>query len=116
MRRAFLAVLAAALVASVGCHHNLAGGCRGGCNHGLAGGHGGHGGGHALGGHSGGHAGGYVGHRRRPTPVRPLPHGHEDYLSSPMAGGPPTATSAYPYYTIHAPRDFLSANPPSLGH
>ena len=29
--------------------------------------------------------------------------------------GPPTAQVAYPYYTIRGPRDFLSANPPSIG-
>ena len=29
--------------------------------------------------------------------------------------GPPTANVAYPYYTLRAPRDFLMANPPSIG-
>ena len=29
--------------------------------------------------------------------------------------GPPTAAYAYPYYTLHGPRDFLLNNPPSLG-
>jgi hypothetical protein len=29
--------------------------------------------------------------------------------------GPPVATYAYPYYTIHGPRDFLKNNPPSIG-
>ena len=29
--------------------------------------------------------------------------------------GPATPTSAYPYYTTRAPRDFLMANPPSIG-
>jgi hypothetical protein len=29
--------------------------------------------------------------------------------------GPPTGTYAYPYYTLRGPRDFLSANPPSIG-
>ena len=35
----------------------------------------------------------------------------------PEAGpaGPPTAAYAYPYYTLHGPRDFLLSNPPSLG-
>jgi len=30
--------------------------------------------------------------------------------------GPPTAAQAYPYYTLHGPRDFLADNPPSLGN
>jgi len=29
--------------------------------------------------------------------------------------GPPVAQTAYPYYTVHGPRDFLLNNPPSLG-
>lgn len=29
--------------------------------------------------------------------------------------GPPSAAYAYPYYTLHGPRDFLVNNPPSLG-
>ena len=30
-------------------------------------------------------------------------------------GGPQMGTYAYPYYTTRAPRDFLMANPPSIG-
>lgn len=30
--------------------------------------------------------------------------------------GPPTAATAYPYYTLHGPRDFLADDPPSLGN
>ena len=30
--------------------------------------------------------------------------------------GPPTGTYAYPYYTLHGPRDFLVDDPPSLGN
>ena len=30
--------------------------------------------------------------------------------------GPPTGTTAYPYYTLNGPRDFLVDNPPSLGN
>ena len=30
--------------------------------------------------------------------------------------GPPSAAVAYPYYTTRAPRDFLLANPPSIGY
>ena len=33
----------------------------------------------------------------------------------PVAGGPPTAQVAYPYYTTRAPRDFLNPNPRSIG-
>ena len=29
--------------------------------------------------------------------------------------GPPTGAVAYPYYTTRGPRDFLMANPPSIG-
>ncbi|MEM6799589.1 MAG: hypothetical protein AAF589_08745 [Planctomycetota bacterium] len=29
--------------------------------------------------------------------------------------GPPTGATAYPYYTTRGPRDFLMANPPSIG-
>ena len=32
-----------------------------------------------------------------------------------VAGGPPAAAYAYPYYTTRAPRDFLMKNPPSIG-
>ena len=31
------------------------------------------------------------------------------------APGPPTGTITYPYYTTRAPRDFLAADPPSIG-
>jgi predicted small secreted protein len=30
--------------------------------------------------------------------------------------GPPTAATAYPYYTLRGPRDFLTDNPPSIGN
>lgn len=29
--------------------------------------------------------------------------------------GPPAAAVAYPYYTLHGPRDFLARNPRSIG-
>jgi hypothetical protein len=29
--------------------------------------------------------------------------------------GPPVANTAYPYYTLRGPRDFLLNNPPSIG-
>ena len=31
------------------------------------------------------------------------------------AGGPPSGATAYPYYTVRGPRDFLAKNPPSIG-
>ncbi len=40
------------------------------------------------------------------VPVLPPPA----YMS-----GPPTAAVTYPYYTTRGPRDFLLANPPSIG-
>jgi hypothetical protein len=33
----------------------------------------------------------------------------------PCPPGPPTGAYAYPYYTLHGPRDFLANDPPSLG-
>lgn len=30
--------------------------------------------------------------------------------------GPPVGSYAYPYYTLRGPRDFLAANPPSIGN
>ena len=38
--------------------------------------------------------------------------GDHNYNVSP---GPPTAQTAYPYYTLRGPRDFLLNNPPSIG-
>ncbi|MFG0254472.1 MAG: hypothetical protein ACF787_05155 [Rhodopirellula sp. JB053] len=35
--------------------------------------------------------------------------------SQPFTPGAPTAQVAYPYYTHRGPRDFLMANPPSIG-
>ncbi|MFZ5829989.1 MAG: hypothetical protein ACOY3P_07865 [Planctomycetota bacterium] len=29
--------------------------------------------------------------------------------------GPPTAAVAYPYYTVHGPRDFLARSPRAIG-
>lgn len=29
--------------------------------------------------------------------------------------GPPVGTTAYPYYTLRGPRDFLANDPPSIG-
>ena len=35
--------------------------------------------------------------------------------SRPFTPGPPTAQSAYPYYTVRGPRDFLQSDPPTIG-
>lgn len=40
------------------------------------------------------------------------PSGDHNYNFSP---GPPVAQTAYPYYTLRGPRDFLLGNPPSIG-
>ena len=51
---------------------------------------------------------------RRPPAVSPyggVPH----TPSMGPASGSPTPTYSYPYYTTRAPRDFLMANPPSIG-
>ena len=37
------------------------------------------------------------------------------YRQQPMMPGPPTGAVAYPYYTVHGPRDFLAKNPRALG-
>jgi hypothetical protein len=40
------------------------------------------------------------------------PSGDHNYTFNP---GPPTGQTAYPYYTLRGPRDFLLDNPPPLG-
>jgi len=40
------------------------------------------------------------------------PSGDQNYNFNP---GPPVAQTAYPYYTLRGPRDFLTGNPPSIG-
>jgi hypothetical protein len=40
------------------------------------------------------------------------PSGDHNYNFQP---GPPVANTAYPYYTLRGPRDFLLNNPPSIG-
>jgi hypothetical protein len=46
-----------------------------------------------------------------------IPHTQHnpDHGSYPNAGGGAAPTYAYPYYTTRGPRDFLMANPPSIG-
>jgi hypothetical protein len=40
------------------------------------------------------------------------PSGDQNYNFNP---GPPVAQTAYPYYTLRGPRDYLLNNPPSIG-
>lgn len=42
----------------------------------------------------------------------PCNSGDQNYNFAP---GPPVAQTAYPYYTVRGPRDFLLDNPPSIG-
>jgi hypothetical protein len=69
----------------------------------------------------------------RPLPHHAYAHHHQPpgagYMGAPIGPGhpnsgdhiynfhpgPPVAQTAYPYYTLRGPRDFLLANPPPLG-
>ena len=94
MRRAFFALAAFAILAASGCNHNpVKNGCSS-CGGGIVGG----------------------GGNPRPDRIARLPHGAVDQMNNPPHGGPPSATTAYPYYSIRAPRDFLAPNPPSIGY
>ena len=101
MKRMILALVAVLCLGSLGCtHHNLSRNNCGGCNHcrnaGRMGGGGGGG---------GGAGGGGV-----------LAGIHEQGTSLDQGpSGPPSASVAYPYYTVRGPRDFLMNNPPSIG-
>jgi hypothetical protein len=44
-----------------------------------------------------------------------LPGGGPHYRPPEGPAGGPVGTYAYPYYTLRGPRDFLLANPPSIG-
>lgn len=91
MKSCFLACIAlATLVAASGCHLGRGNQCNS-CGPGGAGGCG-PGGCSVFGGNGGG------------PPAQPV------------AGGPPSAQVAYPYYTTRGPRDFLNPNPPSIGY
>ncbi len=104
-----LLVVCALSTIMVGCAGNRGGCATGRCGHGFggrlaAGGHGGHAG-HGVGGMSGtaGRVAGAHGHDPNPRQFN-------------GDSGPPTGAVAYPYYTTRGPRDFLSANPPSIGY
>jgi hypothetical protein len=47
------------------------------------------------------------------TRVPHLPHGYADEMGP---AGPATAQTAYPYYTVRGPRDFLVNEPSSIGN
>ena len=98
MRMAFLGFAALVILAASGCHHNLA---QNGCSD-CGGGSGGI---LSRGGHNGG-----------PDHVARVPRGEVHQLNNPANGGPPSAATAYPYYSVRAPRDFLMDNPPSIGY
>jgi hypothetical protein len=55
---------------------------------------------------------GYCGCCGAPAPSCCCSSGDHIYNFMP---GPPAAQTAYPYYTVRGPRDFLLANPPRLG-
>ena len=94
MRMAILVVALTILVAT-GCQHNLAkNGCSN-CGGGLLG-------------------GGFD--NGRPDRIARVRGGELDQLNNPANGGPPSAATAYPYYSIRSPRDFLVPNPPSIGY
>jgi hypothetical protein len=53
-------------------------------------------------------------HGNGPTHIPHLPHGYAQAQTD-GRGAPPSATYAYPYYTVRGPRDFLLDNPPTIG-
>lgn len=97
MKRILLAIASVMLLCTTGCLHNATQGDRG-CRTGDCGG--------LIGGMLGGGVGGACydtrGWRQQRPELGPA--------------GPPVGTYAYPYYTLHGPRDFLMDDPPSLGN
>ena len=125
MKRALLALAAIGLFAATGCqslNHNC-NTCDGVATHGggagVGAGGGGGAGGHFAGGMHGGAGTNWAqAHPHHAGGADHIPYrGHHHHLQT-MAGpaGPPTASVAYPYYTTRGPRDFLLANPPSIGY
>ena len=45
-----------------------------------------------------------------------VPHIPKDYYKQVEPAGPPTATYAYPYYTVRGPRDFFLNQPSTIGY
>jgi hypothetical protein len=101
MKRILLAIASALLFsATTGCFHHAAQ-CGSGCANGDCGG--------LLGVMVGGGGG----------QIRSAIHQNRGWRHQrPELGpaGPPVGTYAYPYYTLHGPRDFLADDPPSLGN
>jgi hypothetical protein len=56
---------------------------------------------------------GYCGCCGQPGPSCCCCNSGDQYYN--FAPGPPVGQTAYPYYTLRGPRDFLLANPPKLG-
>lgn len=120
MKRALFALVGAALLTfSTGCgicdnlffFHKPYGGCGNGCGGGCDGGgcaNGNCADGNCADGNFGDRGGaGVLGHHS------PTPRGVGGEYVGPQ--GPPTGAVAYPYYANRGPRDFLLANPPSIG-
>jgi hypothetical protein len=101
-RTLLLTVMALLVLAQTGCFHHWARPQHAGCN--CAGG------GLVGGGLAGGGIGGNVAHAVHET------QGWRHQRPEMGPPGPPTGTVAYPYYTLHGPRDFLVDNPPSIGN
>jgi hypothetical protein len=55
---------------------------------------------------------GYCGCCGRAAPSCCCSSGDHNYNFAP---GPPVGQTAYPYYTVRGPRDFLLGNPPKIG-
>jgi hypothetical protein len=61
-----------------------------------------------------GHCGGLLGGRVAAGIEQSRGWRHQEPETGPA--GPPTAAVAYPYYTLHGPRESFLDNPPSLGN
>jgi hypothetical protein len=107
MKARLLCALALLVVcAATGCHPvNL---CDGAGLHGHHGHIAGHRAAHGLGRYGGGGSGLADGHNAN--------YGHHQTRTYDGPPGPATAQVGYPYYTTRGPRDFLTANPPSIGN
>ncbi len=99
------------------------GGCNGSCGSGNCGsGNCGHGGGLCKGGCRAGCVAGPIGWQQGgldySSHLQPGLLGHNaarNLNNRPFTPGPPTAQTAYPYYTVRSPRDFLMDKPPTIG-
>lgn len=106
----------------VSCIADCQGGC---CGDGRGYGAGAHGGRGGAIGHPGRCICGNMGRCACCQKMRAIGHAAADMALDPRAcmtdaaynfnPGPPSAQTAYPYYTTRGPRDFLNPNPPSIG-